>query len=82
MKIYQSNTYRKHLSYLPFNYEPRVQEKQQVKDQHSSTTSFVAYLSIQSRNQEHQPKHDHSTTCMVVSKNYRDIEQPQETETS
>ena len=55
---------------------------QQVKDQHSFLTSFVAYLSIQSRNQEHQPKHENSTPCMTVSKNYRDIEQPHETETS
>ena len=31
--IYQSNTYRKDLSWPHFNDEPRVQEKQQVKDQ-------------------------------------------------
>ena len=33
MNIYQSNTYRKDLSWLHFDIEPRVQEKQQVKDQ-------------------------------------------------
>ena len=33
--IYQSNTYRKELSWLHFGDEPRVQEKQQVKDQQS-----------------------------------------------
>ena len=31
--IYQSNIYRKDLSWPHFNYEPRVQEKQQVQDQ-------------------------------------------------
>ena len=33
--IYQSNTYRKDLSWPHFDNEPRVQEKQQVKDQQS-----------------------------------------------
>ena len=33
--IYQSNTYRKVLSWPHFNNEPRVQEKQQLKDQQS-----------------------------------------------
>ena len=33
MNIYQSNTYRKHLSWLHFDNEPGVQEKQQMKDQ-------------------------------------------------
>ena len=33
--IYQSNTYRKDLSWPHFDDEPRVQEKQQVKDQQS-----------------------------------------------
>ena len=33
--IYQSNTYRKDLSWSYFDNEPRVQEKQQVKDQQS-----------------------------------------------
>ena len=32
MNIYQSNTYRRDLSWLNFDDEPRVQEKQQVKD--------------------------------------------------
>ena len=35
MDIYQSNTYRKDLSWLHFNDEARVQERQQVKDQQS-----------------------------------------------
>ena len=50
MNIYQSNTYRKDLSWLHFDDEPRVQEKQQVKDQQSCIFVFVACLTIPSRN--------------------------------
>ena len=32
MNIYQSNTYRKDLSWLHFDDEPMVQDRQQVKD--------------------------------------------------
>ena len=39
--IYQSNTYRKDLRWPHFNNEPRVQEKQQVKDQ-TCISIFVA----------------------------------------
>ena len=42
MNIYQSNTYRKDLSWPHFDDEPRVQEKQQVKDQQSCISVFVA----------------------------------------
>ena len=45
--IYQSNTYRKDLSWPHFDDEPRVQEKQQAKDQHSCIFGFVACLTIQ-----------------------------------
>ena len=48
--IYQSNTYRKDLSWPHFNDEPRVQEKQQVKDQQSCIFVFVACLTIPSSN--------------------------------
>ena len=41
MKIYQSNTYRKDLNWLHFDNEPRVQEKQQLKDQQSCISVFV-----------------------------------------
>ena len=44
--IYQINIYRKELSWPHFGDEPRVQEKQQVKDQQSSIFIFVAYLTI------------------------------------
>ena len=42
MNIYQSNTYRKNLSWLHFDDEPRVQEMQQVKDQQTYISAFVA----------------------------------------
>ena len=44
--IYHSNTHREHLSWLQFNDEPRVQERQQMKNQHSKISVFVAYLMI------------------------------------
>ena len=42
MNIYQSNTYRKNLSWLHFDDEARVQEMQQVKDQQTYISAFVA----------------------------------------
>ena len=48
--IYQSNTYRKDLSWPHFDDEPRFQEKQQVKDQQSCISVFVACLTITSSN--------------------------------
>ena len=60
MNIYQSNTYRKDLSWLHFNNESRVQERQQVKDQQSCMSTFVAYLTIPSTNLGHNPRHDNS----------------------
>ena len=48
--IYQSNTYRKDLSWTHFDNEPRVPEKQQVKDQQSCIFVFVACLAIPSSN--------------------------------
>ena len=50
MNIYQSNTYKKDLTWLDFDDEPRVQERQQVKDQQSYKSGFVAYLNIPSCN--------------------------------
>ena len=66
MNIYQSNTYRKDLSWINFDDDPRVQAKQQVKDQQSCISAFVAYSTIQSSNWEHQPRDDNSTPCMAV----------------
>ena len=48
MKIHQCTTYRKVLSWLHFNNEPWVQNKQQMKDQQSYVSVFVAYLTIPS----------------------------------
>ena len=78
MDIYQSNNYRKNLSSLYFDDEPRVQEGQQVKKQQSCISFFVAYLTLPSRSQEHQPRHDNSIPCKAVRQIYRDAEQPGE----
>ena len=80
--IYQSNTYRKDLSWLYFDDEPRVQEKQQLKDQQSCIFISVACLAIPSSNYGHQPRRDNSIPYMGVWQIYRDTEQPQEKETS
>ena len=42
INIYESNTYRKDLSWLHFDDEPWIQERQQVKDQQSHISVFVA----------------------------------------
>ena len=65
--IYQSNTYRKDLSWPHFNNEPRVQEKQHVKDQQSCISVFVASLKNPSINWGHQPRRDNSISYMGVS---------------
>ena len=65
MNIYQSNTYKKDLSWLHFDDEQRVQERQQVKDQQSCISVSVAYRAIPSSNLEHQPRHDNSIPCMA-----------------
>ena len=58
MNIYQSNTYRKDLSWLRFDNERKGQERQQVKDQQSCIIIFVAYLTVPSSNEGHQLRHD------------------------
>ena len=62
--IYQSNTYRKGLSWLHFEGEPEVQKRQQV----NYHLAFVAYLTIPSSSQE---QHDKSNPCMAISWIYR-----------
>ena len=42
--IYQSNTYRKDLSWPHFDDEPRVQGKQQVKDQQTCIFVYIYLL--------------------------------------
>ena len=44
--IYQSNAYRKELSLLHFDDEPRVEEKHQLKDQQSYIYVFLVYLTF------------------------------------
>ena len=46
MNIYQSNTFRNDIGGLNFNNEPRVQERQQEKEQQPCITVFIAYLTI------------------------------------
>ena len=65
MNIYQSNAYRKGLSWLHFDDGPWFQEMHQVKDQQSYIIIFVAYPTVQSSNKEHQPSHN-SIPCMEV----------------
>ena len=50
---YQSNTYTEDLSWPHFDDEPQLQEKQQVKDQQSCISVFVAYVRIPSSNWGH-----------------------------
>ena len=44
MNIYQSNTYRNNLSWLHLDNEPRVQEKEEWKDQQLCIFNFAPYL--------------------------------------
>ena len=64
--IYQSNTYRKDLSWPHFNDKRRVQEKHQVKDQQSCTSVFVACLTSPVSNWGHQARYDNSIPYMAV----------------
>ena len=73
MSIYQSNTFRKDLSWLHFDNEPRVQERQQVKNQQSCISVFAAYLTVPCSNQEHQQRRD-NIPCMAILQIYRDTE--------
>ena len=46
MNIYQSTTNRKDLSWVHFGDKSMVPERQQVKDQQSCISAFVAYPTI------------------------------------
>ena len=72
MNIYQNNTYGKDLTWQCFSNEPRVQKWKLGKDQQSCISTFVAYLTCPSSNQEHQPRHDHGIPCIAVCQIYRD----------
>ena len=66
MKIFQSNTYRKDLSWLHGVNEPRGQEREQVKDEQSYISVFEVYLTISSSNIGYQPRCDISIPCIGV----------------
>ena len=72
MNIYQSNTYRKDLSWLHFNNEPRFQGRQQGKDQQLCISIFVAYLIIPNSNQEYRPRHYTNILYIVIWQICRD----------
>ena len=77
MNIYQSNTYKKDLSWVHFHDESRAQERQQVKEQQPYIYIFVVYLRVPSSSKEHQLKHDNSIPCKDVWWIYRDTEHSQ-----
>ena len=68
MNTYQSNAYRKDLSWLHFDDKPRVQ---QVKDQQSWISVLMTYPIIPSSKQEHQPKDGNSIPCMTDLQRYK-----------
>ena len=45
VSIYQSNIFRKDIHWLHFEHEPRVQERQQLKDQQSYISVSGVYVS-------------------------------------
>ena len=66
MNISQSNTYKKYLAWRYFDEEPRVQEKQEVKDEQSHIHFSVVCPGYSYSSYEHEPRHDNSIPCMVV----------------
>ena len=46
MNIYQSNNFKKDLSWLHFDDEPRVQERQQMKDQQPRHDNSISCMSV------------------------------------
>ena len=48
INIYQNNVYRKNFSWQHFDDGQRVQDRQQMKDQQSCISVFVAYVTISS----------------------------------
>ena len=81
MNVNKSNTYRKDLTWLHLDNDPRVQEEQQVKEQQPCISVFVAYLTFSRSSQDYQPRYDNSIPYKTIWKIYRDTGQPQEKET-
>ena len=73
MKTVQINIYQskpiEHLGWQHFDDEPRVQERQQGKNQQSHISAFVAFLTIPSRNYKHQPRY--GTRFIEIQSNLR-----------
>ena len=57
---------RKDVSWLHFDDEAMVQERQQVNDQQSYLSVFITYPTISSSNEENQARHDSSIPYMSV----------------
>ena len=66
MNIYQRITNKKGLSWLRFNNEPRVVERQQKKDLQSFISIFVAYLTNPSSKLGYQSRGDDNIPCMSI----------------
>ena len=81
MNVNKSNTYRKDLTWLHLDNDPRVQEGQQVKEQQPCISVFVAYLTFSRSSQDYQSRYDNSIPYKTIWKIYRDTGQPQEKET-
>ena len=56
----------KNTSWLNFDYEPRVQKRQQVNEHQSYISIFVTYLTFSSSSYENQPRHDNIIPSKVV----------------
>ena len=67
MNICQSYTYRKDLSWLHFNDEPRVPERQQVKEQQSCISIFVSYPTILGVHIDGKPNFNHHINKLCKS---------------
>ena len=81
-KIYESySTYRRGLSWPHFSYEPRIQQRQQRKNQQSYISVFVVFVAILSNSQQYPSRHDDSIPCKAVWQIYRDKGQSQKKET-
>ena len=66
MSIDQSNSYRKEVSRLHFDNEPRVQEDQLVKDQQFYRPVSVAHLRFPSKCNEQQHRYGNSIPVKAI----------------
>ena len=78
MNIYQSNTYIEDINWPHFDDEPRVQKRQQMKDQTSYISILVAYVTFPNSSYNYLSRNDNNIPCKTIWLIYRDTEQPQE----